>query len=101
MSELEDEELGRDALRDCFGELCERMDGEGLRRHLFSARLLTDQQNSEARDSLVKPTKNEIILGALLQRSRDDIMRFCELLFEKNQPYCGKLLMYGESTLGT
>ena len=67
--------IEREALRECYSDLCERMEPNGLRRRLFSDRLLTVHQNSELQNTtqLPIPDLNERLLDAIRQRSGDDI----------------------------
>jgi predicted nuclease with TOPRIM domain len=91
----EEEEPEREAVRECYAELCKRMDPKGLRRRLFSEGLLTDEQNGAVQDLQNTSDKNEKLLVAIRQRSGKDIVLFCKILFEEKQEHCGDLLMNG------
>jgi hypothetical protein len=87
------DEREQDALQECYFELSERMDPDGLRCKLYSLKLLTHRQNDEAMNCQNRWTKNEALLKFMRQRSGKDVLIFVRALFETKQLHCGNFLL--------
>ena len=87
------------ALRKVYGQLVRDLVPGNVYNDLFSKGYVSTVQLEEIQSSAnqKKDSKaNEEILSAMMKRSDDDIVTFCQLLFKTKLKKCGKLLLDGK-----
>ena len=94
-SPVPDPEPALEALRDVHANLVDRLHSPSVIEHLYSGRLLTKVEYDLAKSKESDYDKNTEVLGALMRRGPAEVLKFCQVLFERNQHNCGRLLLDG------
>ena len=85
-----------EALQDAFERLQDSICPEGIIGTLFSRHLLSKVEANTIRSKATTHEKNEELLFSTFRSSPAQVLRFCQLLLEK-QNHCGEILKEGES----
>ena len=92
---IPDPEPALEALRDVYANLVDKLYSPSVIEHLYSVRLLSKVEYDLAKSKESNYDKNTEVLGALMRRGRAEVVKFCQVLFERNQHNCGRLLLDG------
>ena len=94
-SPVSDPEPALEALRDVYANLVERLHSPTIIEHLYSGRLLTKVEYDSSKSKESNYDKNTEVLGALTRTGPTEVVKFCQVLFERNQHNCGRILLDG------
>ena len=92
---VSDSEPALEALRDVYANLVERLHSPSVIEHLYSGRLLSKVEYDLAKSKESNYDKNTEVLGALMRSGPVEVVKFCQVLFERNQHNCGRILLEG------